>query len=255
MKKIKFLVLGIVLVTLSSCGALQIGGNNDPSGNQDKKPTDAGYVYSDAEFFKKSKTWAAYSDYNVCPFTANLTETKNGQTILSGQLNFNVDIETEHYYCDVQLEITAEDDFANMLPEKTYFQALIDGDEYWAVSKEKATDSYEDVTTNVDLATAKSEINDYYDAFISLLHFQGLPSGNFSYANTTSDEQVRITTNDHIQVLVNDVKYIEATGIILDVNNYGYYDHLEAKDWFGNTGTVLTISAIYDTSFSEIKHE
>jgi hypothetical protein len=250
MKKARFLLVSLVLLTLSSCGSVHVG--EDTSKNNNVDTTAAGYEYSEIEFAKKAKAWAAYNNYNISPLELLIQETKDNKNILLGFVDINVDESKGHYYCSIELTSNFSEGHKDIIDGSIYFQALIDGETYWAQTRDNEDSAWKEITTSYSLTSIKDEINKYYSMFTNLVHFQGLPSGNFKYINTDIADQVQITTSEHIVVEVNGTKYIEATDITLRVNKYGYYDNLLAGSWNGNDGCFMTINAEYNmTNFNE----
>src|SRR5574344_328566 len=232
MKKSKLFVFGLLLTCLTSCGIAHIGGS-DSGTNQNTNKDSVGYVYTEQEFTEKMKQWQNYSNADVSPIVATINETQNGQAIMSGSLAVNIDPTNNHYYCLIEVNYNAVAGHKDYLDSDVYFQAYIKDNVFWAQSKTDRNSAYAPVNNSYTLEQTKTEINKYYDQFINLLHFQGLPSGNFKYTNQGQDV-TQVATSDHIEVVLNGVKYLEATGVTLNVNKYGYYNGLTAGDWFGN---------------------
>jgi len=244
MKKSKLFVFGLLLTCLSSCGVAHIG-ESDIETNQNIDKDSVGYVYTEKEFTEKMKVWQNYSKADVSPIVASISETYNGLQIITGSLVINIDPKNNHYYCLIEIDYDEDTNHKDYINSDIYFQSYIKDNVFWAQGKTNRSAPYTQISNLFTLEQTEVAINKYYDQFINLLHFQGLPSGNFKYVNQGQDV-ISVITSDHISVVFNGVKYLEATSITLDVNKYGYYDNLTAEDWFGNSGCQMKISAEYN---------
>ena len=246
MKKSKLFVFGLLLTCLSSCGIAHIG-ESDNGNTQNTDKDSIGYVYTEKEFTEKMKVWLNYSNADVSPIVASISETYNGLQIINGSLVINIDPNNNHYYCLIEIDYNEITNHKDYIDSDIYFQSYIKDNVFWAQGKTNRNAPYTRINNLFTLEQTEIVINEYYDQFISLLHFQGLPSGNFKYINQGQDV-TSVVTSDHISIVFNGVKFLEATGVTLNINKYGYYDTLTAGDWFGNSGCQMKINAEYNQS-------